>query len=281
MTQSRQSGDAALNITRKLTELIWAVSISVATALLIIGFFISGGDPTFDEFIFFASVAAIFPSSILNFIGHRRRKNIDEHLPDLFRSIAQAQETGMTLPQALENTARRNYGPLTVELRKMNRQISWGMPFEEALSALGGRVNTVLMRRTIPMIIEASRSGGHAEKVFEPMGRFIQSTLVLEKERRNQTRPYVAIIYIAFFVFIFTIVILFKSLFAGIQDLPTLADPTLLPEQMRQIFFRMMMIQAFFGGIVAGKMSEGTMSAGLKHALIMMLCGYIALKVFL
>jgi flagellar protein FlaJ len=40
-------------------------------------------------------------------------------------------------------------------------------------------------------------------------------------------------------------------------------------------------IQAFFGGLVAGKMGEGTINAGLKHSLVMMLCGYISLKLFL
>jgi flagellar protein FlaJ len=47
------------------------------------------------------------------------------------------------------------------------------------------------------------------------------------------------------------------------------------------MFFHLASIQAFFGGLVAGKMGEGTINAGLKHSIIMMLCGYIALKLFL
>jgi len=50
---------------------------------------------------------------------------------------------------------------------------------------------------------------------------------------------------------------------------------------MQRMFFHMTAIQAFFGGVVAGKMGEGTINAGLKHSLILMLCGYIALKLFL
>jgi flagellar protein FlaJ len=187
----------------------------------------------------------------------------------------------MTLPQALEEAARRNYGPLTAELRKMTAQISWGMSFEEALLALGKRVNTVLVQRTVPMIIEASRSGGRVEKVFDPMGKFIQTTLLLERERRAQTRPYIAIVYVAFFVFLFTIVLLFKSFFVSIEQLPSLGTALMAPEDIRRMFFHMTTIQAFFGGLVAGKMGEGTITAGLKHCLIMMLCGYIALKFFL
>jgi flagellar protein FlaJ len=131
------------------------------------------------------------------------------------------------------------------------------------------------------MIIEASRSGGRVEKVFDPMGKFIQTTLLLDKERRTQTRPYIAIIYVAFFVFLFTIVLLFRSFFVSMQGLSVLATAVLPPSAIERIFFHMTSIQAFFGGLVAGKMGEGTIKAGLKHSLVLMLCGYVALKLFL
>ncbi len=268
-------------VTKKVKKTAWVVSCILAAAIVVLGYLTPWKGFTLDEYVFFALIVAISPTAILNYVEYRWRKAVDERLPDLFRSIVQGQETGMTLPQALENAAKRNYGPLTVELKKMVSQISWGMPFEEALLALGRRVNTVLVQRTVPLVIEASRSGGHVEKVFDPMGKFVQSTLLLDKERRNQTRPYVAIIYVAFFVFLFTIVLLFQSFFVSIEGLPLLSPSTMSSEQMRRIFFHMTTIQALFGGLVAGKMGEGTINAGLKHSLVMMLCGYIALKIFL
>jgi flagellar protein FlaJ len=268
-------------IERRLKKLAWMASIIVAAAIVMFAYFIFWGEATFDEFVFFAVIIAVFPSAVLNYVDYRWRKAIDEHLPDLFRSIVQAQETGMTLPQALEETAKRDYGPLTAELRKMTAQISWGMSFEDALLALGNRVNTVLVQRTVPMIIEASHSGGRVEKVFDPMGKFIQTTLLLEKERRIQTRPYLAIIYVAFFVFLFTIILLFRSFFVSLEGSPILGAAIMSPSEMERIFFHMTSIQGFFGGLVAGKMGEGTINAGLKHSLVMMLCGFIAIKLFL
>jgi flagellar protein FlaJ len=193
----------------------------------------------------------------------------------------QAQEVGMTLPNALEEAAKRDYGPLTSELKRMTVQISWGASFEEALLAFGRRVGTVLTQRTVPMIIEASRAGGRVEKVFEPMGKFIQTTNLLEKERKTQTRPYIAIIYVALLVFLFTIVLLFKTFFTSGEGVPLLSTPTMSPAEMQRIFFHLSLIQGLFGGLVAGKMGEGTMSAGLKHSLVMMLLSYVALRFFL
>ncbi|TET62800.1 hypothetical protein E3J49_07340 [Candidatus Bathyarchaeota archaeon] len=268
-------------IEKKIKKIAWISSISLAVVIMSFAYFMFWGTTTFDEFIFFAVMIAVFPPTILNYMDYKWRKAVNEHLPDLFRSIVQAQETGMTLPQALEEASKRDYGPLTNELKKMTTQISWGMTFEDALLALGRRVNTVLIQRTVPIIIEASRSGGHVERVFDPMGKFIQTTLLLDKERRNQTRPYIAIIYVAFFVFLFTIILLFKSFFASIEGLPILGSAVMAPEGMQQIFFHMTAIQGFFGGLVAGKMGEGTINAGLKHSLILMTCGYVALKFFL
>jgi len=265
----------------KLKKTTWIVSIVLAVAIMSCGFLRFWSTGTFDEFVFFAIVVSVFPSAMLNYVDYKWRRAIDEHLPDLFRSIVQAQDTGMTLPQAIEEASKRDYGPLTGELKKMNIQISWGMSFEESLLSLGRRVNTTLMQRTVPMIIEASRSGGRVEKVFDPMGKFIQTTLLLDKERRTQTRPYIAIIYVAFFVFLFTIILLFRSFFVSMQDLSMLATAMMSPGALERIFFHMTSIQAFFGGLVAGKMGDGTIKAGLKHSLVLMLCGYVALKLFL
>ena len=268
-------------IEKRMKKIAWIVSVSLAVAMVLFAYFMFWGITTFDEFVFFAVMVAVFPPTVLNYVDYKWRKAVNEHLPDLFRSIVQAQETGMTLPQALEEASKRDYGPLTTELKKMNAQISWGRTFEEALLALEKRVNTVLIKRTTPMIIEASHSGGHVERVFDPMGKFIRTTLLLDKERRNQTRPYVAIIYVAFFVFLFTIILLFKSFFTSMEELPVLGSAVMAPEEMQRMFFHMTAIQAFFGGLVAGKMGEGTINAGLKHSLILMLCGYLALKLFL
>jgi flagellar protein FlaJ len=268
-------------IETRVKKIALVIFVSLALAIVFFAYLMVRDKVIFDDLVFLAVIVAVSPASILNYIDYRWRKAIDEHLPNLFRSIVQAQETGMTLPQALEEASKRDYGPLTTELKKMSAQISWGLSFEEALQALGRRVDTLLLQRTVPLITEASRSGGHVEKVFAPTGKFIQTTLLLDKERRNQTRPYVAIIYVAFFVFIFTIILLFRSFFIEVGGSPVLGAAVMTQGEMQRIFFHMTVIQAFFGGLVAGKMSEGTINAGMKHSLIMMICGYTALRLFL
>lgn len=271
-----------LKIHEKKKKNVEITSILVGISIILTSFVLLWDQPLLQDVVFLTFAAMLVPIAVVEYLDYRWRKAVDKHLPDLFRSIVQAQQTGMTLTQAIEEATKRDYGALTVELRKMNAQISWGIPFEEALRSLSRRVNTVLIQRTIPLIIEASRSGGKIEKVFDPMGKFVQTTLLLEKERKTQTRPYIAIIYVAFYVFLFTVVLLFNSFFVQARELPrAMGLITLTPEEAKRTFFNMTAIQAFFSGLIAGKMGEGNVKAGLKHSIILLITGYITLKVFL
>ncbi len=268
-------------IETKTKKYIIAASVAVAVAILVFGYWKVGVSSALDDYGLFSLIAVITPLAAIDIINQRWQKGIDQHLPDLFRNIVEAQQVGMTLPQALDEAAKRDYGPLTAELKHMTVQMSWGYSLEQALSAFGHRIRTKLVQRILPLIIEASRSGGQVEKVFAPMGKFIQTNNMMEKERKAQTRPYIIIIYVALSVFLFTIILLFKTFFAASGGPALMSDSTSSPEDMARIFLHMTLIQGFFGGLAAGKMGEGSISAGLKHSLVMMLLGYAALKLFM
>jgi len=260
-------------------KISWIVSSFLGVIIVVTACITLLGKPLFDEYLLLAVVVTVFPPAVLDYVDYRWKRSIDKYLPDLLRSIVQVQKIGMTLPQAIEEASKRRYGSLTKELKKMVAQMSWGVPFEEALQSLGRRVDTTLIRQIVPVIIEASRSGGRVEKVFDPLEKFVETTLTFDKERKTQTRPYVAITYVAFFVFLFTIVMLFKSFFVRMSELSTTQFTTIMtPGEARRVFFHMSIIQAFFGGLMAGKMGEGTVGAGLKHSVILLTCGYLALK---
>lgn len=263
----------------KTKKNVAVISFIIAAAVMFFGVF-TVGVGGLDDYILISLIAIIAPFAILDYIDFKWRKSIDEHLPELFRNLVQAQQVGMTLPEALEEVSKRDYGQLTGEIKKINIQISWGASLEEALLAFSSRVGTVMTQRIVPMIIEAGRSGGHVEKVFEPMGSFIQTNMLLEKDRKSETKPYIAIIYVAVFVFIFTIIIIFKTFYTSVDG----AALFLTQENsasLKRIFLHMILIQGFFSGLVAGKMGEGTINAGLKHSLIIMMLGYLSLRFLL
>ncbi len=98
-------------VERRLKKIAWIVAAASAVAIVLVGVLMFWGTPVFDEAVFFALIAAVSPPAVVTYVDFSWRRAIDERLPDLFRSIVQAQETGMTLPQALEEAAKRDYGP--------------------------------------------------------------------------------------------------------------------------------------------------------------------------
>jgi flagellar protein FlaJ len=96
-------------------------------------------------------------------------------------------------------------------------------------------------------------------------------------------RPYIIIIYAAFFVFLFTTIQLLTSFFVPLAeiDMQGFMTPLGSGEMFTTFFYHMMMIQSVLGGLVAGKVGNGRIISGLKHAIIMLVVGYIAYKIIL
>ena len=82
-------------------KVAWAVSLTLAIIVVVTAVAALRGLTLFDEYIVLAIVIAIFPAAMLDYVDYRWRRSIDEHLPDLFRTIVQAESTGMTLPLAV------------------------------------------------------------------------------------------------------------------------------------------------------------------------------------
>ncbi len=281
-------------VTQKTQNLIWGISVSVgvlmATLAALVWFEIFNSGPiTASDFIAFAILFTITPPSIAVYIDEIWRSGIDSNLPNLLRDIADAQRTGLSLPRAVTESSKRNYGPLTPELKKMAAKISWGIPFDQAMRSFTDVADTELNNRSSILILEAQRSGGVIEDIFESAQKHVEDILGLRKERLGQMRPYIWIIYAAFIIFLLVIVVLFQTFFypmalmyenfqdSGLGGVQMGLPPTVL-ESYKTLFLHMTMIEGLFSGLVAGKMGEGKAKAGLKHSTIMVLIGWITYK---
>ena len=209
-----------------------------------------------------------------------RQRKLEAKFPDLLRDIASGRKAGLTLEASVIMAARGDYGELTPEIRKMADQLSWNMPFAEALEQFRLRVNTPLIERAVSVINEASRTGGNITQVLNAVARDAQEIKDLEIERRSTMIIYTGIIYIAFMVYLGVIAVLYNTLipqvlevsetvasskgkgFAGISQGLKLSD-------YRTFYFLAAVAQAVGNGIVAGQFESGRLLNGLRHSFIM------------
>lgn len=241
---------------------------------------------TWYDFIIFAIIIALGIFGIYESFRIRRIRKIDDRFPDFVRDLAESRRAGMTFTKAIMYSAKGNYGVLSSEIQKIAMQISWGSSVENALNSFAKRVNTKLINRTIILIIEASRSGGNVADVLDAASRNARELKLVESERRAGMLSYVAVIYVAMFVFLVIIIVLSKSLIPsmvggveGQADFNTnIGTNPITQEDVSQLFFTAGIIQGTLMGIVAGVFEEGTFASGIKHAFIMGLITWIILK---
>jgi len=239
------------------------------------------------DFIIFGVIVFTGVFGFYEFFRIRRIRKIDQRFPDFVRDLAESRRAGMTFTKAIMNSSKGNYGLLTPEIQKIARQISWGSSVEDALDSFAKRVNTKLIKRTISLIIEASRSGGHVADVLDAASKDAREIKLLESERRASLMSYVAIVYVGMSVFLMIIIILCVTLLPNmIGTAPPegtsgggFGSPDLELKDVAQTFFTAALFQSAFMGLVAGVFEEGEVVAGVKHTFIMLIITWLIFKI--
>jgi archaeal flagellar protein FlaJ len=268
-------------ISKKLKQITAAVSVvSVFVAVLLITILSPNTLTTFQNVIFFAAIlAVIVHSAILDFQHQRWISSIEDQLPLLVRGVAESQETGMTLIKALEKVVDNKMvsGPLAKEVKQMVVQMAWGTSFEDALTNFKNRIQSPIVNRFCVLVLEASHSGGTIKKVFTATSGFMEEMKEMDRDTSAQMKPYTIVIYAAFIVFIVTAILLVTSFFApmaGTQQIGTNVSIGGVG-QLNDFFYKNMMVSALTGGLMAGKIGERRVAAGLKHSIILIVLGFV------
>lgn len=248
---------------------------------------------TWDQMLILAMIIAVFPAAVVEWLDLRWERGIDRNIPRLLREIAESGRTGLTLIRAIEVSADRDYGPLTPELKQLVAQLSWGNSLEDSLRSFAKRARTKLAQRTADLILEVSRVGGDTKEIMEQLNRHIGELQSIDRERYAQMRPYSVVVYIAFGVFLFTDVMLIRSFFTQIINLQSSVLNTqggtstifggiskVDVDFLKTVMFHAVMVQAIIGGLVAGKMGEARLGAGLKHIVILLVIGFVTFMLF-
>lgn len=234
-------------------------------------------------------LAALSPIAYLDMRRRARVRGMEERFPDFLRDLVENQKAALTMPAALRLTAKGEYGPLTPYVQRMAKQMSWGVPFEEALADFGENVGTPLVRRTVHLVVRATQTGGEVSDVLVAAARDAREIKLLEQERRFTMTIYVLVIYVSFAVYL-AVVAALQGIFV-----PAMLESTrgagsgfggvtiakLDASVYADFFFASGFVQALGSGGMAGLLAEGGVSAGLKHVAVMLALAFVVLAVIL
>ncbi|MCL4326031.1 MAG: type II secretion system F family protein [Candidatus Thermoplasmatota archaeon] len=219
--------------------------------------------------------------------------DIEKRLPDFLHDVAEAGRFGMNLADAISVASTGKYGSLTAEIKKMSAQIRWGVSVTDVLHQFYERRPTPLVNRITSIIIKANEAGGNIADILSLVSHTTKEVQEMDSQRKIQMSTYLAVIYISYFVFIITIIILSstflpemvkagqgiaKSSAAALGgSSPITISYQLIPE-IAIILFVAVMVHAIGDGLMAGVLDTGQVVSGMKHAGIMLLIGWIMMR---
>jgi len=275
--------------------IIFGASIAMAAVLALIGVLdIKEIINAPMEWLDYAILAVIVTLGPYGFYAAKKAseiKKIESHLPDFLRDVAEAGRFGMTLADAIVVASTGRYGKLTPEIRKMAAQIEWGVPATEALRLFATRIDTTLVNRMMAIVIKASDAGGNVADVLSMVSHDAKEQQLSERERAISMTTYIAVIYIAFIVFLVTIIIMnstflpqMKEAGAGMSDLGGSGGGSnmIATENIDKIAFVFVLAAVFHAigdGFVAGILDNGKLVYGMRHSFIMIIIAFLLLRV--
>jgi flagellar protein FlaJ len=246
------------------------------------------------DFLVIALLAFIGPYGFYENYRYHRIRSLEDKLPEFLRDVAESGKFGMTLAVSIRSAAKGRYGDLTPEIKRMAAQIGWGISSTEALKLFSERVQTPLVKRTCGIIIKAANAGGNVADILSLVSNDIKETQLERAEKEMNMTAYMVVIYVAFFVFLATVLILNSVFIPQIQSAGskasgqqgelssgvTTVNAQLIPE-VRFIYLASALIHGLGGGVTAGMLENGQLGNGLRHSFIMVFLAYIMLRVLL
>ena len=222
----------------------------------------------------------ILPAYML-ILQDRRRNEIDRMLPRFLDDISEGLQSGMTLIESIEESSKRDYGFITKELRILVGQMSWGVSLEEAFENFSNRIGTDMAKKTTVLLLSAIHLGGDMKSVFLSTSAFLRKMLDAKADRNDQLKPYLSIVYVTLIVFLAMMVMLYSSISGLLSIKSPIMKVQMTKEQLRILLFDLSIMEGLFGGLIAAKLSEGTIYPGLKHSIIMLVINTLAFLAFM
>lgn len=206
----------------------------------------------------------------------REQREKQQKFLEFVRDILENVKSGTPISKSIINIKNRDYGALSPHVQKLANQIAIGIPLTMCLETFAQETKNPVISRSISLISEANRSGGEINTILGAVASSVNQTEIIQKERRAAIFNLVVQGYIIFFVFIIIILVLEFFLLPLVKDLGPIKDlnveintRTDNSDVFAQANFFLLIVQSLFSGLVIGKISEGKISAGIKHSFIL------------
>jgi flagellar protein FlaJ len=212
---------------------------------------------------------------------HRQELGLQRRFPELLGLLATSNRRGLSLSRSLDIVGDSMSGRLADELRRLRNDIRWNSDLPRAFEALGDRLHSPTLTRTVDLIAEGSQVTSDLHLVLEVAARDISERARLERERRQALQSYLVIVVVGFLVYLLVVLLLAsnfldpietvgESVAASDAETGPLSPETVPVSELRMLLFHSALIQGFGSGVLAGKLAENSLYSGLKYGIALL-----------
>jgi flagellar protein FlaJ len=224
------------------------------------------------------------PILIYYYMKYTKIKHIEEAFPIFLRDFVEAVRGGLTIPLAFKSLSKNDYKELTPYIKKISARLDWGMPLDDVLMSFSREVGSKTISRIVASVVEAHKHGGNIVDTFQSLSNVAIEIDRLRKERLGYLQAQIVTGYIIFFVFLAVIIGIERFLMPAISQASSVTLITVGQEAQevtqsdlgiffKNLFRNLIIIQGIFSGLAIGKVSEGSLIAGLKHSFFLSFIG--------
>ncbi len=122
-------------------------------------------------------------------------KFVESILPDALQLISSNLKAGLTPERALLVSARPEFGPFQVELKRASKLVMAGEKMEEALNQISFRIKSIELKRTLWLLSEGIKSGGQLSDLLVELSDNLREQQATKAEISADISIYIMLIF--------------------------------------------------------------------------------------
>ena len=265
---------------------VYAVSSAVGVLLLLLftGFFGYVATPLeglvdLPIAVSITLITSVVPPAIVHQKIAGKKASIERGVSNFLRDLTETRKTGLSPEACISNLASRDYGAFSPELRKMSSDIGWGIPMRNVIMDFVKKTKSWMSQIVMFLLLEAVDVGGGTISMIESLARFNNMTQEVEKEKKMSIRPYMIMPYFGGILLVATTLMTLLFTTNTVAMGAEVSTSTSNTDYLTLIFTVSVITHCYLIGLVCGKISEESLSAGFKHAALLVLIAIVASKI--
>jgi flagellar protein FlaJ len=213
----------------------------------------------------------------------KRTEAAEENMPSLLRDVSNLIDGGLTLQEALADVSDSEKIKIKNSFSKaffqnihlIGLKMRSGILFETCLEQLGKQYQSKLIQRAASVIEASEKSGGLMSLSIEAAAYDLTEIEKKKKERDSKQAVYGFGLFASFILFIGVAVLLIHQ-FKFMNSILSNSSSFEILGFTNRMIFHLLLIQAFFSGIMIGKLRKGNSTFGLKYSFMLLFLTWIA-----